>query len=588
MIPTLGRVFDELPSGVCFLRGPSYVFEYFNPVYQSLVGGRAALGVTLEEIFPEVREQGFMDRLDGVYRTGVKLVAVEAPLVLVDEAGSANRFISYTYQAVKSSGGATEGILVLVIDVTDSVLARRAVEAISSQQQQDRFHLAIDSMLDAVLIAKPQSSDDGRVADFKIDYVNKAAHAEYSRHDIVAVGSLLTVVAWGMTEHLMVDLVRVVETGVAFSADGVVLRYTTSDIAHEVVLDVRASRVGTDLFLVWRDVTDRARREAQLRLTARRLLREQSAVHMLQEAILPRDMPNVVGVDIAAEYLPAHAEFAVGGDWYDVFIAPDGRLAASVGDVAGKGLEAAQAMGQLRAAGRAAIMSGADAAGALSTQNNLMIHSGWNTFATAAIIMLDVATGEMEWCSAGHLPILVVRSGQARYLDAKPQIALGVLPAPGYSANTDRIEVGDRFVLYTDGLIERRDEGLDDSLANFLRAAPTTGTAHDANVSMLSYEQIGSRQSDDVCILSVVRTADGVATPGAIRPVASSVHGGGTNRSVVQADGDLWERVSAFQHNPPGTRGWSAGVSVASAEPKSRASSGAVSPSNAGDVGVRG
>jgi serine phosphatase RsbU (regulator of sigma subunit) len=163
-------------------------------------------------------------------------------------------------------------------------------------------------------------------------------------------------------------------------------------------------------------------------------------------------------------------------------------------------------MGQLRAAGRAAIMSGANAAGALSTQNNLMIHSGWKTFASAVVVMLDIATGRMEWCSAGHLPVLVVRSGEARYLDAKPQIVLGVIGAPEYSINVDQLAVGDQFVLYTDGLIERRDEDIDMSLAKFLRHAPICGSAHDMNVTMLAFEHIDSRQSDDVCILTVVRT----------------------------------------------------------------------------------
>jgi PAS domain-containing protein len=509
VIPTLGRVFEELPAGVTFLRGSQHVFAYFNPIYQTLVGGRAVLGTALEQAFPELRAQGFMDRLEEVYRTGHTMVVIEAPLVLEGDGGSTNLFVNYTYQAIRDPQGVSEGILVMVFDVTEDVRARRAVEAIGRQQQQDRFLRAIDSMLDAVLIARPQRDDVGRIVDFVVDYVNKSAVAEYLRDDASVRGSLLTGV-WPTIAELLGDLIAVVETGSPLSLDGFIHRHTSGDVVRETTLDIRASPLDGDLFLVWRDASERTRRDVELRVSEGRLVREQLAVHMLQQAILPRAMPDISGVDIAAEYLPAHSEFSVGGDWYDVFLAPDGRLAASVGDVAGKGLDAAQTMGQLRAAGRAAIMSGADTAGALSVQNSMMIHSGWTTFASAVIVMLDIATGHLEWCSAGHLPIVVVRSGVSRFLESKPQIVLGVVAEPGYSTHFDEIDVGDRFVLYTDGLVERRDEGLDVSLTRFLHAAPTTGAAREANVRMLAFQPIDAVHSDDVCILTVVRTTAAV------------------------------------------------------------------------------
>ncbi len=140
---------------------------------------------------------------------------------------------------------------------------------------------------------------------------------------------------------------------------------------------------------------------------------EHASVVTLQEAILPRDIPAIAGVDIGAAYIAASDQVEVGGDWFDVFVLVDGTVALAVGDVAGKGISAAQAMTHVRAAGRVAALMGNAPAEVLRAQNAVFLSGGFGAFATAAFARYDPSTGALEWASAGHLPPLLVRPEDA-------------------------------------------------------------------------------------------------------------------------------------------------------------------------------
>jgi serine phosphatase RsbU (regulator of sigma subunit) len=225
----------------------------------------------------------------------------------------------------------------------------------------------------------------------------------------------------------------------------------------------------------------------------------------LQAAILPRQMPTVPGVDVAAEYVAAYDNLEVGGDWFDVSTRPDGTVAIAIGDVAGKGIEAAQIMAQVRAAGRVATLTEADPAAVLSAQNAFMLAAELGPFATSVFALYEPATGSLSWASAGHLPPLVVTGGGATLLTGDERPPLGAVAEPGYHTMTAALAPGDRVVLYTDGLVERRGESIAEGLDRLVRLAPRGGTAGAACRELLEALGVAVGSGDDVCVLTLDR-----------------------------------------------------------------------------------
>ncbi len=187
----------------------------------------------------------------------------------------------------------------------------------------------------------------------------------------------------------------------------------------------------------------------------------------LQRSLIP-ELPEVEGVDLRGRYLPGVDGIEVGGDWYDAVALPGGEVALVMGDVMGKGVPAAAQMGQLRNALRAYLLEGFGPAEALTKLNHLTISLSDASFATVLCMFYDPATRRIRWSRAGHLPPLI-RSADAAtiYLDEGGSPPLAVFPAATFVESQARLEAGDVLVLYTDGLIERRGEGIDVGLERF-------------------------------------------------------------------------------------------------------------------------
>ena len=145
---------------------------------------------------------------------------------------------------------------------------------------------------------------------------------------------------------------------------------------------------------------------------AREHERERDVAITLQRSMLPRGLPSADGVDLAARYVPARERLEVGGDSYDALPLRDGRLALVIGDVAGKGLEAAAVMGQLRNALRAFLIEGRGPADALAHLDALMLHIRLDQMATAAVAIVDPVTGSLVYSLAGHPPPLLAVDGE--------------------------------------------------------------------------------------------------------------------------------------------------------------------------------
>lgn len=260
-----------------------------------------------------------------------------------------------------------------------------------------------------------------------------------------------------------------------------------SDDEVSVAVDL-ASRVGEADRL-------RARLEAEL-------------AGQLQRALMLEGFPAVRGVAGAARYVPVSGS-PLGGDWYDVFFLPSGRSIVAVGDVAGHGIEVASTMAQLRHALRAYLIRVPSFEDALGRLNDLLLTLLPADMATVVLAEVDGTEGTVRLANAGHLPAVVASPHGSRLVEARG-------PALGWENQLphDAVEVplapGERLVLYSDGLVERRGQSLDDGLDALLVAAGATvhlGVDEQAD-ALLEHFTAGADADDDITVVVVELVED--------------------------------------------------------------------------------
>ncbi|WBO64087.1 SpoIIE family protein phosphatase [Streptomyces camelliae] len=224
---------------------------------------------------------------------------------------------------------------------------------------------------------------------------------------------------------------------------------------------------------------------------ARLYRREHERALILQRSLLPPGDPEASGLDIACRYLPGNAATEVGGDWFDVIELPGHRTALVVGDVMGRGLRAAVAMGELRTAVRTLALLDLEPAEVLSALDEIArglgtpggVQGATRTarqprdadlsevyLATCVYAVYDSVTRRCTFANAGHLPPVLVEPGEpALMLDVPPGMPLGVGGEPFEEVEVELPE-GALLALYTDGLVESRDHPLDEGLQAFVGA----------------------------------------------------------------------------------------------------------------------
>ncbi len=188
----------------------------------------------------------------------------------------------------------------------------------------------------------------------------------------------------------------------------------------------------------------------------------------LQRSVLPERMPEVERIQLAARYVPGSTGLSVGGDWYDAIELGPSRLGVAVGDVVGKGVLAAATMTQLRNALRVYALEGLKPSSVLARLNRLVDVTG-PSFATLLYAVIDTEGLTCRYASAGHPPPLLV-SGSTRtsvFLEGGRSVPLGAHSEVGYRQQLVRLRPGDTLLLYTDGLVERREATLDEGLERF-------------------------------------------------------------------------------------------------------------------------
>jgi len=247
------------------------------------------------------------------------------------------------------------------------------------------------------------------------------------------------------------------------------------------------------------DVTDHAEAAERLRASERR--QRETAV-TLQRSLLPQELEEPDDLRIAATYQPGGTEAAVGGDWYDVITLGGGRTALVIGDVMGRGVRAAAVMGQLRTAVRAYARLDLPPHEVLQLLDGLATEIDANQIATCVYAVHDPNEGRLVYASAGHLPILVRdESGTVLRADEPTGPPLGTggwIHASGSIA----LGPGSTAVLYTDGLVERRNEDLDEGIASLERAlSGATGTPQVVCDRLVRSAGVTADHDDDVAVL---------------------------------------------------------------------------------------
>jgi PAS domain S-box-containing protein len=233
--------------------------------------------------------------------------------------------------------------------------------------------------------------------------------------------------------------------------------------------------------------------------------REHTIAETLQRSLLPERLPRIEGLEIAARYLPAGRGAAIGGDWYDAVELPDGRVALVVGDVVGHGLRAAAVMGQLRNAFRAYGLAESSPAEVMRRVNRLVMTAEDEVMATVLYLVLDRESGELTFASAGHPPPLVLGDDEVHFLEGGRAVPIGAVEPVLFREASATLPPGAALLLYTDGLVERRDEPLERRLDALAEAAGGADDGLEGLCDAVLAGVIGPERmpSDDVALLVV-------------------------------------------------------------------------------------
>jgi serine phosphatase RsbU (regulator of sigma subunit) len=224
----------------------------------------------------------------------------------------------------------------------------------------------------------------------------------------------------------------------------------------------------------------------------------------LMRAVLPDQLGGLDGWLTSVCYRP-DGDAEVGGDFYDAVTLPDGRLAMFIGDVMGHGIHAAAAMAQVRAAIRAFVTVDPDPDVVLARLDAMFEHLHLETLVSVVYGVID-PSGDVQLANAGHCPTLLVRaSGSVEFVKNRPRPPLGAGPADTCIVEAS-VAPGDVLLLYTDGLVERRDEPLDAGFARLAEHAPRLLHGDiDAGLAALVSAVACADSNDDVAAVAMRR-----------------------------------------------------------------------------------
>ncbi|MFB9319272.1 SpoIIE family protein phosphatase [Cryptosporangium minutisporangium] len=536
----LDPLFEAAPVGIA-LFDRDLRFVRVNAAFARTSGRppMAHLGRTLAEVIPDVSTE-LAAQLRSVLTAGT--VLRHQLLTVTTPAGTARQLMvdAFPVRLSGGPGGSITGVGAVVSDLTERYRMEQLEREAERMQATERLsHRLLESQ---------------RIAQLAGFEVNLAAQRSIWSEELCTLMGLDSPPATedevrarihpDEIERLTAMQARAIATGAPFTVETRMIR--ADGAVREMLVHGEAVRAGDDpeaevvgLWGVVQDVTDAKATEDELYaaqgelVAAQRdvaearaeILAERRVLELFQRAMLPTSLPDIPGGALKADYLSVADRIDVGGDWYDAFPLPDGRIALSVGDVIGHDQHAAAIMGQIRSVNRGYALEDPDPGGVLTRLNRLLtLGYPAGTLVSAVVCVYDPGIGSLRWANAGHpYPLLA----PAPAPEACPHVTvlgtadpiLGASATRTYSSRTLAVPEGGTLLLYTDGLIERRYTDLrvsQEKLATLLSqivSAPGPVSVDDVIDGVTSGMLADGVLEDDVCVLALQRGVEGDCLP---------------------------------------------------------------------------
>jgi serine phosphatase RsbU (regulator of sigma subunit)/anti-sigma regulatory factor (Ser/Thr protein kinase) len=521
---------SPMPMAFCF--GGSFVLVY-NDAYADLIGTLhpAAMGRPAAEAFGELwRSPSLGSVIEDVYRNGRPVLEPETQLTVVRAQGTRpeQAFFTRGHTVIRDKQGQPAGVLTVAAETTQ---VTRRLQNLGELTSRLAVALTVDDVA-RVVLGYAMASFDVDHCVFAVDDGTAFRSVRRIRGEMLDEADERLPPVWKrLPDDPHAPLVAAARSGrPSFVADGEPLRAVAAD-RHErriralAVLPVRTASLSGALSIGYREkhtwlpaeqalLNAAAQLVAQAAERARRFEAQHGTAQLLQRSMLPEHLPELERFRIAARYDVGVDGNAAGGDFYDAFRLPDGRLAMVLGDVAGHDVRAAAVMGQVRAALRALALTDADPPGVLAGLDRLVGSLGAESrneeiFVTVVYGVLDPGDGTITLASAGHPPPVLRRAGvaggppTAELVKVPPGAPLGL--GGRWQTGLVRLEPGDSILMFSDGVVERRGRALNDGLDALVAVAAGAASGDPRNLCAIATAAVPGPTDDDVAVLAVER-----------------------------------------------------------------------------------
>jgi Stage II sporulation protein E (SpoIIE) len=522
--------------GMVLFCGPDLV-QVYNDAYVPMLGDRHpwALGapapVVWADAWPDVESL-----VTDVFAGGVSYFQ-DLPLTLTRYGFPEETYFTFSYSPVIEPGGRVAALLNTVVETTSRVFAARRMSVLQRLGSLPRsVHGSTADACAAALAVLAEARTDcpfglvyllgadahtpHLVASYGIDGRAELADQVFPAQVREAMSSRSTVTTAGLAAALPglssadaspageadVDVACVlplVLAGQSTPVGAIVLGtspHLRMDDDYRAFLSLAAGHVSAAVTDAQAVTAERRRAEERAELDNARAQFFTEVAVTLQRAVLG---PTVLPDGFAVHYEPASGTLEVGGDWYDVVDLPGGRYGVVVGDVVGRGLPAAAVMGQLRSAIRALLLESHSPANVLGALDRFAALVPGAACSTVFCAVIDPQAGTLRYSSAGHVPAIVVDAdGTSRFLTAAGSLPLAVVEDLVRPEHDVALSPGSTLLLYTDGLVERRNEDLDAGMDRAVTAL-TEGRrlAPAALAEVLTDQLLADAPDDDVAFL---------------------------------------------------------------------------------------